>query len=77
MLDNVVNKQGGFLRKTSTLLRCYKKLNRQQQHEVLEKLAAIPLFHSFPAEHVDTLMSVLEPVDFSDGETIVEEGEPA
>lgn len=77
LLDNVVNKKGGYLRKTSTLLRYYKKLNRKQQEEVLERLAAIPLFQNFPPEYVDELLDVLEPITFEDGEIICEEGEPA
>lgn len=77
LLDNLVNKQGGFLRKTSTVLRYYKKVNREQQEMILERLAAIPLFQDFPAEHVETLLEVLEPVTFKDGDVILEEGEPA
>lgn len=77
LLDNVVNKKGGYLRKTSTLLRYYKKLSRQEQEEILERLAAIPLFQNFPPEHVDTLLSLLEPIVFKDRDVIVEEGAPA
>ncbi|MFW2405814.1 MAG: cyclic nucleotide-binding domain-containing protein [Gammaproteobacteria bacterium] len=76
-LDYAVNQQGGFLRKTSTVLRYYRKLNRREQEEVLEKIASNPLLRTFPSEHVETLMSVLEPVAFRDGDTIVEENEPA
>ena len=77
LLENMVNKKGGYLRKTSTLLRYYRKLSHKEQEQVLERLAAIPLFQNFPPEHVDTLLSLLEPIVFSDRDVIVEEGELA
>lgn len=77
LLDFLVNRQGGFLRKTATVLRYYKKVNQREQDLILEKIAAIPLFQDFPSEHVETLMSVLELAEFEDGDTIVKEGEPA
>ncbi len=77
LLDKVVNKKGGFLRKTSTLLDYYNKEKTNEQEYILDEISRYPLFQNFPPEHIETLMSELEPVEFMDGETIIREGEPA
>lgn len=77
LLDKVVNKKGGFLRKTSTLLDYYNKEKTKKQEQILDKISRFPLFQNFPPEHIETLMSELEPVEFKDGETIIHEGDPA
>ena len=77
ILDSIVNKNGGFLRKTSTVLNHYEKLNKEEKNHILKKMSTFPLFLNFPPEHIETLMNVLEPVDFKDGEEIIKEGEEA
>lgn len=77
LLDKLVNKKGGFLRKTSTLLHYYNKEKTTNQKRVLDEISRFPLFQNFPTEHIETLMSNLEPVEYKDGETIVKEGEMA
>ena len=77
LLDKLVNNKGGFLRKTSTLLQYYNKKKTEDQEHILDEISRHPLFQNFPAEHIETLMSELEPVEFQDGEIIIREGEPA
>jgi len=77
LLDKLVNKKGGFLRKTSTLLHYYNKQKTSEQEHLLDEISRFPLFQSFPAEHIETLMSSMEPVDFKDGDIVVREGEMA
>lgn len=77
LLDKLVNKKGGFLRKTSTLLQYYNKSKSDEQKRFLDEVSKFPLFSNFPPEHVETLMSNLELVEFKDGDTIVREGELA
>lgn len=77
LLDKVVNNKGGFLRKTSTLLAYYNKEKTKEQERFLDEISRHPLFQNFPPEHIETLMSELEPVEFKDGEKIIHEGEPA
>ena len=77
LLDTAVNSKGGFLRRPSTVLRHYRKRSAADRKKILERIAAIPLFTGFPAEHAETLMSVMQPVTFKDGDIVVEEGEPA
>jgi zinc transporter ZupT len=77
LLDNLVNKKGGFLRRTSTLLNYYNKIKTEDQEKLLDELAHHELFQHIPKNHIETLMGILEPVTFEDGETLVREGEPA
>ncbi|MCK5367030.1 MAG: cyclic nucleotide-binding domain-containing protein [Cyclobacteriaceae bacterium] len=77
LLDKLVNKKGGFLRKTSTLLHYYNKKKTKEQEHILDEISRHPLFQNFPPQHIETLMSELEPVEFEDGEIIIREGEPA
>jgi len=77
LLDKLVNKKGGFLRKTSTLLLHYNKIKTEEQERFLDKISRFPLFQNFPLEHIETMMSFLEPVEFKDGEPLIREGEPA
>lgn len=77
LLDKLVNKKGGFLRKTSTLLHYYNKKKTTDQKHILDEISKHHLFQKFPPEHIETLMSELELVEFEDGEIIIKEGEPA
>lgn len=74
-LDNLLNRRGGFLRKTSTLVRHYQRAATREHEEVLARLATVPLFQSFPPEEVKTLISTLEPMSFEPGDTLITEGE--
>jgi zinc transporter ZupT len=76
-LDAIVNHSGGFMRRPATLLRHYRKLGRGDQEQALRRVAAHPLFRDFPAEHLETLLGLLEPRSFADGDVVVEEGQPA
>lgn len=77
LLDRIVNKKGGFLRRTSTMLSYYKKLKNAEQEQILEQISHHELFQHLPSEYIETMMGFLEPVEFADGEVIVREGEPA
>ena len=77
ILDNLVNKKGGFLRRRSSVLNYYKKSKIEEQEAMLDDLAHYELFENFPKDQIEHLMSVLEPVEFQDGEIIYREGETA
>ena len=76
-LDHLVNRQGGFLRRPSTLLRYYRRQDREDQETILERLATIPIFADFPAESIEDLLELLEPVEYEDGAIVAEEGDRA
>ena len=76
-LATLVNSKGGFLRKRSTVLSYFKKQNKAEQEAILARISDYPLFHNFPHEHIETLMDVLEPVDFKKDERILKEGSVA
>ncbi len=75
-LDKMLNKSGGFLRKTSTLLSYYKKKNLEEKRQILDRLSRIELFQDFPPDHIESLLSALEPAKFKDGAVIAKEGSP-
>jgi len=77
LLNNMVNNNGGFLRKTSTLLDYYNKEKTDVQKQILDTISKYSLFQNFPPDDVNTLMSQLEPVEFKDGEIFVKEGDEA
>lgn len=76
-LNKLVNRKGGFLRKTSTLLGHYEKQDQERRQRILDRLSQTPPFQSFPPEHIETLLAELEPVDFKKDDVIIEEGAPA
>ena len=75
-LDHLLNRQGGFLRKPSTLLRHHQRTAAREQEEVLARLASVPLFQSFPPEEIRTLISMLEPMSFQPGDVLITQDEP-
>ena len=73
-LDKMLSKSGGFLRKTSTLLSYYKKKDLEEKRQILDRLSHIQLFQDFPPDHIESLLSALEPAKFDDGAVIVKQG---
>jgi len=77
VLDQLVNEHGGFLRKTTTSMTFFKAAERNRQRKLLEKLSQWPLLQNVSAEHVNTLVSMVRPMDFHDGEIIARQGKDA
>ena len=77
LLDKAVNSKGGFMRKTSTLMSYYKKQQNRQQEEILTKLSRIPLFHNFPTDRVNDLLTRITPKKYKKGEVLLEQGSDA
>ena len=75
-LDKMLSRSGGFLRKTSTLLSYYKKKDLEEKKQILDRLSRIELFQDFPPDHIESLLSALEPAKFNDGAVIAKEGTP-
>ena len=75
LLDKIVSAQGGFLRRTSTLLTHYKKLQREEQESLVDQLSHHELFQYFPEEHIETLLDAFEEVSFKKGDYLLKEGE--
>ena len=70
VLDAVVNKKGGYLRKTSTTLAYLAKQRRENIREVMGAILEVPPFDALPGDIGQTLASMLRPADFRQGESI-------
>ena len=77
LLDQLVNAHGGFLRKTTTSITFFKTTERERQEKLVERLSHLPHVQNVSAEHINTLVSMVRPVSFHDGEIIVRQEEDA
>jgi zinc transporter ZupT len=76
VLDAVVNKQGGYLRKTSTTLAYLAKRRRERVGEVMGAILEVPPFDALQNEMGQMLASMLRPMDFRRGELIFGHDDP-
>jgi CRP-like cAMP-binding protein len=77
LLDQLVNANGGFLRKTATSVAYFMKAERKRQSELVERLSRLPVMQNVPSEHINTLVAMFRPTSFLDGEVIQEQEVPA
>jgi CRP-like cAMP-binding protein len=77
ILDQLVNAHGGFLRKAATSISYFTIAERKRQEKLVEKLSQLPLLQNLPAQHVNTLVSMVRPRSFSESEVIAKQGEDA
>lgn len=75
LLDQLVNAHGGFLRKTATSIAFFREAERVRQAKLLATLAQWPLFQGIPSEHVGSLVAMVRPSSFADGEPMARQGE--
>lgn len=75
LLDQLLNAQGGFLRKNATSISWFSTTKRERVSKLLADLNKIKLLHHITGEYVDMLVNAVTPVDFKDGETLFEEGD--
>ena len=78
VLDAVVNKKGGYLRKTSTTLAYLAKRRRENVQKMMGAVLEVRPFDALSGDMVETLAGMLSPVDFRRGELISSpDSEPA
>jgi len=77
MLNQLVNRRGGFLRKSSTLIFHMERRRRARLEHVLDHVARVPLFKDLPESdrHAIAERAVIQ--DFPQGAAIYEIGDPA
>jgi zinc transporter ZupT len=76
MLDYMVNSFGGFLRKTSSSITYLTARKRKRQIELLKQLTSFPLLKNLPSEHVNSLLAMVQPVSYANGDIIARIGDP-
>lgn len=74
-LDQIVNAHGGFLRKSAATLAHLREDKRQWMKESLEELSKFDLFRNLPPEHTNTVVGMIRPVTFYDGEELAKAGD--
>ncbi|MBT3375342.1 MAG: cyclic nucleotide-binding domain-containing protein [Lentisphaerae bacterium] len=76
VLDQIVNANGGFLRKSATTIAYFTTRRRERNHRLLHGLGKIALLRTVPPEQVRALVDLVQPVTYEPGEVIFREGEP-
>jgi len=77
-LDAVINKKGGYLRKTSTTLAYLAKRRREKVQKEMCAVLEVRPFDALSGDMVEMLAGMLKPVDFRRGELILSpDSEPA
>ena len=76
LLDHLVNSFGGFLRKTSSSIAYLTARKRKRQMQLLKQLTSFPLLKDLPTVYVNSLLSMVQPVRYADGDIIARIGDP-
>ncbi|MHC1741576.1 MAG: cyclic nucleotide-binding domain-containing protein [Syntrophobacteraceae bacterium] len=74
VLDQVVNAHGGFLRKTATAITFFQTNKRRRLQRLLTDLSRFPVLQRVPADHINTLITLVRPVSFRPGEVLAGQG---
>lgn len=65
LLNEIVNNQGGFLRKTSTVNAYIQRNRRRRFAETARRLSHVPFFADLPSDAIEALASHVETLDFA------------
>lgn len=76
LLDGLVNRRGGFLRRYSSTINYLTARRHQRRLAMLQELAAFPLLKDFLATQVNTLVTMLEPISYPADQILFSEGAP-
>ena len=76
VLNQAVNKRGGFLRKVATTVNHLKRQKMQYFISIFEKMSQIPLFHQLPPEEIHTLIHYVSRRKYKKGRTIIRQDDP-
>lgn len=74
-LDQLVNSRGGFLRRTATSIAYFTAQKHKQQVEVLEEISHFPLLKDLSPEHINSLVTMIQPVTYASGDILARQGE--
>jgi zinc transporter ZupT len=76
ILDKIVNSQGGFLRKTATILTHIAKKQTNRQKLLFKQLSKVKFFHNLSPSKVQLITPFLHRFHYREGKLIVHEGDP-
>lgn len=75
VLDQLVNAKGGFLRKKATTIAYFRMIEKKRQRKILKDLSTFSLVQNLEPEHIETLIGMVRPIAYVDGEVIGHQGE--
>jgi len=76
ILNSLVNRKGGFLRKTSTTHSHLTMENNNRQKALIGRLGNISLFRKLPPSEIHHLLPYLHRFQYRSGKVLVHEGDP-
>lgn len=75
-LDQLVNKKGGFLRKSATTFFYLRRLKARRLQELFRRLSEISFFNQLPAEEIAALVPTIDSRTYAAGSAIIRKGDP-
>jgi CRP-like cAMP-binding protein len=75
-LNQIVNDQGGFLRKAATTVRYLTKRKTEHVRSLAQRLSLVPLFRELPPSVIGELLPQVQERTYRPGTTIIRQGEP-
>jgi CRP-like cAMP-binding protein len=75
VLDQIVNANGGYLRKMATTITFMGKTQSRRTQQLLKQLSGIEFLRSIPPDEVQSLVDHVWPVTFHAGERLVKMGD--
>ncbi|MBI5541069.1 MAG: cyclic nucleotide-binding domain-containing protein [Bacteroidia bacterium] len=75
-LNQIVNNNGGFLRKTGTALSHLKKVRRKNLNELAKRISTIPLFQQLPADELQSIIPYIQNRTYKTGKHLVHHDDP-
>ncbi len=76
LLNQVVNKKGGFLRKSSTVLHQLERQRQRRFRHILQDMGGLDVFKGLPQAEAQQLAGLVESWTLAEGDQIYEAGEP-
>lgn len=76
LLDQLINKHGGFLRKSATTFIYLRRLKAKRLQELFKRLSEIPFFRGLPADEVAALVPAIDSRSYQAGNIILRKGDP-
>jgi zinc transporter ZupT len=76
VLNQIVNAQGGFLRKAATTVRYLTSQKTEHVRTLAQRLSEVPLFRELPPEVIGDLLPQVQERTYQPGTTIIRQGEP-
>jgi zinc transporter ZupT len=76
LLDKIVNSQGGFLRKTATILTHISAKQTNRQKKLFKQLSKVKFFHNLTPSKAQLIIPYLHRYLYRQGKIMVHEGDP-